>query len=117
MGDDYFLRMLSKIVYFLIERYPDKKAILSNLKLEKIPWAVSGLRYPTDLPSGPISHWNIRLNSIGRESSLPEVDFMPSSLIRSKVSFSFSDSTNFNFSSSSSFFDFEVFLEFSFDSI
>lgn len=93
------------------------KAILSNLKLEKIPWAVSGLRYPTDLPSGPISHWNIRLNSIGRESSLPEVDFIPSSFIRSKVSFSFSDSTNFNFSSSSSFFDFEVFLEFSFDSI
>ena len=93
------------------------KASLSNLKFEKIPWAVSGRKYPTDLPSDPISHWNIRLNSIGRESSFPEVDFIPSSFISSKVSSSFNDSTNFNFSSSSTFFDFEVFLEFNFDSI
>lgn len=38
---------------------------LNHLKLTKSPCAVSGLRYPTEVPSGPMVVLNIRLNGNG----------------------------------------------------
>ena len=36
-----------------------------NLKLRKMPWAVSGRRYPVRLPTGPMGVGNMRLNATG----------------------------------------------------
>lgn len=43
--------------------------MVSYLKLTNSPWAVSGLRYPTDVPSGPMVVLNIKLKGNGWVSS------------------------------------------------
>ena len=40
-------------------------SLFDHLKLTKRPCAVSGLRYPTEVPSGPMVVLNMRLNGKG----------------------------------------------------